>query len=264
MARAKLERPKYRPFPKLRRVKGQVGAVAVDVSRVKEMYLAGNGYSWKAFCQNEQFDPDAARARWYQESVVFEEWKREWVKKRTLMGEEETDPLMVDTRKLIAHGRIKFVQEWSAIAKNMKALLVHLLNEHVGNAASDQKIEFAQQVMGMKKLKLDIGTLSDFAAAGNRIAELEARALFLPGLSDPNFGKKAAETDGDGKGGVKSDEPSTFDIIPMGAIMNANDRTKTIAAYFDQHQAPQEPIPVTVPAQPALPAPEEEDAEDPS
>lgn len=255
------KKPKYKRFPQVKRKPGQGGGLSVDLPRIKEMYLSGNGYSWKAFCQNNNFDPFSWSFPWYKERVApeWDQWKREWLKRRSLMSDEEIDPLMVDARKLVAHGRIKFVQEWSSIAKNMKALLVHLLNEHVGHAAADQKNEFALQVTGMKKLKLNIDQLSEFASAGNRIAELEARALFIPGLSDPAFGRKLKEeAEGDGKGGENSDDPSEFDVIPMGATgMTAQERTRTIAEYFDQHQQPAEPV-----AAVALPAPEEPDAED--
>lgn len=256
MEQAKKERPKFKRFPTLKRAKGQRGNADIDIAKLKELYLAGTHYAWVSFCEVHHFNPESRNCPWFKEKLNWEEWKREWVKKRTLLTDEEITPLMLDSTKLVAHGRIKFVQDWSSIAKNMKALLVHLMNEHVANAAADQRNDFASQVVGMKKLKLTIDELSEFAAAGNRIAELEARA-FLIVAGDRNSARRALEDDGDGKGSAASEDPSEFDVVPMGTIMNADERTRTIAAYFDQFQQPAEP------AAPALAAPvEEPDAED--
>ena len=175
----------FKPFPKLKKKKGDIGLPRVDVEKLRELYVKGDWYRWDDFCLKNGYNAKARGADWYKAKVNWTEWKRAWVKHHTDLAEEEITPEMLANGAIVAKQRIKYVQDWGSISKNMKALLQHLMNEHIVNAAEDQKNAHTIR-MGLtkKRLAMDAEELGKFASAANRIAELEARALLIPGFSE--------------------------------------------------------------------------------
>lgn len=233
---------KYRPFPKGEKRADGKGLDLVDIEKIKEMYVSGQSYRWHDFCIANNFNPASRVYPWFRERVNWEAWKREWVRRRNAVTEEEITPELLNCTKMIAKERIKYVQDWSSISKNMKALLTHLLNEHILNAAHDQQNAFTiRQGVGQKKLKFTIDELSEFAAAGNRIAELEARALMIVGGQGQQQIKPVEIDDDDTE--EEEEKLPEFEVHTIGESMTANDRTRMLAEYFDQFQKPQEALP---------------------
>ena len=248
----------FKPFPKLKKKKGDIGLPRVDVEKLRELYVKGDWYRWDDFCLKNGYNAKARGADWYKAKVNWTEWKRAWVKHHTDLAEEEITPEMLANGAIVAKQRIKYVQDWGSISKNMKALLQHLMNEHIVNAAEDQKNAHTIR-MGLtkKRLAMDAEELGKFASAANRIAELEARALLIPGFSEVK--PMPVHLDPDEEADELQEEMPEFTFQTIGTTMSANERTSMLAEYFDQFEKPKElPAPVVVNAE------SHEDPEDPS
>lgn len=237
-------RAKFTPFPRLKRAKGQRGPIEVDLEKIKEMYVTGKHFRWTDFCNAHNFNRDSQCSSWFKNHVDWEEWKRAWIREHSVLQDEEITEELMDVRKLVAVERIKHVKTWTKTAANLHALLQHLMNQHMMDAAWDQQNKLAiESGRAQRRCKLTVDEIRSFSAASQRIEALGKAALLV--VVDPRQAQAAADEATE----EKDEKIPEFEILPMGDITTAQQRTALLASYFDQFQTPKE-----------LPAPEVKDA----
>lgn len=237
---------KFKPFPRVKDwVKGPGNtARPIDLALLKEQYLAGPDYEWADFCRRQNYNSKFAFSEMHF-GTSFRDWKRDWIKNRANLQDDEIAPAMLDMRKLVTSNRIAFTRDWTNRTQYMKALMDATMRAH-GEALQHDERHAVMIGKGeiARRFMMDAEDLGKIAAAAQRIQDIEMKALYmvnqgggtqLPELSrmrDVEAEEVASGTSGDGS------KPE-FTIVTMGqAGLSAGESARLLAEWFDQ--APKE------------------------
>lgn len=229
---------RYKPFPKTKA--NANGIPLTDLNKLKELYLSGPDYDWAAFCNRNGFNPkQGATIKWQDRGFSITEWKREWLKRQTIIQDDEVGLDMLAMRKRVVNQRISFVGDWIKRATYMKAMLDAMLKIHGEALQHDiDKTLAIQAGQVQRKFRMTAEDLAQFAATALKVQELEMKSLLLVGdkTTTPKIAADgtAQYEEHDHRSDHMRDDYELEVATMRSSGMSSSDTAKLLASYFDQ------------------------------